>query len=115
MVQTIAVDVNNDLYLNEAGNIAFSYNLQAVLELCEHAMKTRLGECVLNTDEGLPYFEVVFNGVPNLLQFEGAAREALIQIEGVTEIVDFVMTLVDNTLQYTATIKTIYGQGAISG
>ena len=54
MTMTFAVDTDNDLFLSSAGNIAISTGLQAVLEDCEHAMKTVLGECVLDIERGSP-------------------------------------------------------------
>jgi hypothetical protein len=115
MTQTFSVNSNNDLFLGIDGNISISYDLQAVLENCAHIVKVRLGEVVLNTDQGLPYFETVWNGVPNLIQFESAARNALLQIDGVTEVVSFKISIVDDVLVYLATIRTIYGEGAING
>lgn len=115
MTITIAVNQSNDIYRGTDGNLTFVSGLEAVLQLCEHAMKTRLGEVELDSDEGIPYFDVVFVGAPNLIQFEAASRKTLLAVDGVVEIIDFKMSLVDNTLTYLADIKTVYGQGSIGG
>lgn len=115
MTQTFSVNSSNDLFLGIDGNISISYNIQAVLENCAHVVKVRLGEVALNTDQGIPYFEVVWNGVPNLIQFESAVRDALLQVEGVVEVVSFRTSIVDDALTYLAVIRTIYGEGTING
>lgn len=115
MTQTFSVDSKNDLFLNINGNISISRDVQAVLENCAHIVKVRLGEVALNTDQGIPYFETVWNGVPNLIQFESAVRSALLQIEDVIEVVSFKTSIVDDALTYLAVIRTIYGEGVING
>lgn len=115
MAKTLAVNANNDLYLDDQGNIAVSYDLQALLETCSQAAKTRLGEMVLNTDQGIPYFETVFIGVPQLKQFEAALRATFLAIDGVVEVVSLITAQQDNTLTYTAIIRTIYGTGGVNG
>lgn len=115
MTKTFLVDSNNDLYLDSNGNIAIGSNLIAVLQTCEHVAKTRLGEEVLVITDGIPYFETVWNGSPNLIQFEAAMRFALLQVPDVTEIVSLNTVIVDDVLQYEAVIRTIYGQGTING
>lgn len=114
MTQTLATDLNNDLYLTN-GNITVVRDLQAVLQDCEHAAKTLLGEVVLNTNIGIPYFETVWSGVINLQQFEAALRSAFLAQDGVVEVVSILSEKVGDTLQYTAVIRTIYGGGSISG
>lgn len=113
--QTLAVNNQNDLYIGDDGNIAVVFNLQGTLQACEHAAKTKLGEMIFSTDQGVPMFELVFVGVPNLQQYEAAVRATLLSVAGVDDIVSFLMDLVDNELTYTAVIKTIYGTGSING
>lgn len=107
----------NDLYIGSDGNLAMAIDVEAVLQDCAHVAKTILGEMVLQTDLGIPNFETVWQGVPNLPQYEVAVRSALLSVPGVIEIVAFnfnTEATIDN-LGYTAVIRTIYGQGAISG
>lgn len=115
MTQTFSVNSSNDLYLGRDGNISISFGLEAVLQICAHVVKVRLGEVVLNTDQGIPYFETVWDGVPNLIQFESAVRTAILQVDGVIEVVSFRTTIVDSTLKYVAVIRTVFGEGRFSG
>jgi len=114
----------NDMYLNNLGNIAMVTDLQAVLQECSQAALTLLGECVLDTNIGIPYQQVLWVGVPNINQFLGALRQAFLKINEVVEVVSLmaVQTNEPNStsqsadlLTYTAVIRTIYGTGAING
>lgn len=114
-IRMFASDSRNDLYLDSSGNIAIITGLQAVTQACEHAMQTILREMVLQYQDGLPDFEVVWNGSPNVVQFEAAARATLLRVPEVQAVTEFEATAAGNVLRYTATIKTQYGLGSING
>ena len=119
MAYTLATSqVTNDLYIDPiTGNLAVFRDLQAVLQACEHAAKTRLGEMILNIDQGIPYFETIWNGHPNLAQFEAALRSAFLAVTNVVEVVSLITSIISSTnvLSYTAVIRTTFGGGVISG
>lgn len=105
---------NNDIYLNDLGNISLSSGIQAILENCAQAAKTRLGEIVLNTNIGIPYFTTLFVGVPLVEPFNASLRAAWLAVEGVIEVLSLVTTREGNTFMYTAVIRTIEGIGDLS-
>lgn len=123
MVQTISANVNdtisgvapNDIYLNSEGNLSISLGIDAILENCAEAAKTRLGELIFDVNQGIPYFETVWGGVPNIEQFSGSLRQAFLNVEGVVEVVSLITSQENNTLLYTAIIRTTEGTGGISG
>ena len=110
-ILTFAVNSNNDLYLNAEGNIAYAYDLTAIIQQCQQAAKTLLGEMVYNTNQGLPYFQTVWTGTPNIAQDTAALRRAFLAVGGVLEVVSLMTSQTNNTLSYTAMIRTIYGNG----
>jgi len=112
--QTLAVNEQNDLYLDSAGNIAVIYDLAGTLQACAHATKTILGEMLLAVNEGIPNFQTVWVGVPNLQQFEASIRSAILKVVGVVEIVSFIMEQNAETLDYSVVIRTIYGTGSVT-
>ena len=114
-MQTLAVNINNDIYLDSQGNIALAFDLNAVLQNCEQAVKTLLGEMVLNTDQGVPYFQNAFSGVLNLQQFSAALRTAILSVPNVLEVVSLVINTESDILSYTATIRTTFGTGLVNG
>jgi hypothetical protein len=115
MTLTIAVNANNDMYLTPDGNIAIVYDLEATLQACAQAAKTILGEMIYATNLGIPYFETVFSGVLNIPQFAAALRSAWLAIPDVVEVITLDIAQAANTLTYTATIMTDYGQGVVNG
>jgi hypothetical protein len=123
-VQTFAVNTNNDLYIDEQGNLAIVYDLQAVSQACKQAALTLLGEMVLQTNQGIPYQTAIWVGVPNIPAFEGALRSSWLAIQGVTGVASLVTSIGPYTspgttvpitaLSYSATIDTIFGSVSIA-
>lgn len=114
MTQTFRVDDNNDFYVNGKGSFVVSSGLDAVLYACASASKTHLGEMILQSNAGIPVFETVWNGTPNYSLWQSFLRDALLAIDGVTDVV-LSISVADNTLSYSAEITTIYGTGTING
>lgn len=112
---TLAGIAYNDIYLDSNGNLALSSGLQAILENCSQAAKTRLGELVLNTQQGIPYFTTLFIGVPLVEAFNAALTSAWLAVNGVLEVLSVVTTQSGNTFFYTATIRTSAGTGDVNG
>ncbi len=129
---TLAANINgtipnvayNDLYLDSTGNIATSFDQQALIEQCAQASKTLLDELVFNTTVGIPYPQAVWIGVPNIQQFTAALRSAFLSIDGVLEVISIVTSKADDTnfpsplndtLIFNAIIITIYGIGVVNG
>ena len=106
--------MDNDIYLNSIGNISLSTSIQAILENCAQAAKTRLGEEVLHIDQGIPYFTTIFVGVPSLEQAQAAFRAAWLAVAGVIEVLSLEFTQQDNILFYAAIIRTTEGIGELN-
>jgi hypothetical protein len=115
MTQSFAVDANNDLFIGADDKLTMATGIDAVKFACEHAAKTILAEMVLATDEGLPYFEAVWTGAPNLPQYEVALRDALLAVDGVEEVVTLTIGQTADEVTYTAAILTIYGATTVNG
>jgi hypothetical protein len=115
MTQTFATDSNNDLYLGNDGNIVIDNNLLAVRDICANAAKAQLGEMVLAVDQGIPNFQSVWSGNPNIAQFEAALRTTLSNIENVVRIIELDTQINSDILSYHAVILTTYGQIIING
>lgn len=115
MTRVFTVDTNNDLVISGDGRLAISSDLEAVLQACEHVAKAQLGEMVLAVDEGVPNFQTIWQGAPNIVQFKAYLRRELQKVVGVQEVSALEASISNNVLSYTATIKTIYGEGVIDG
>lgn len=113
---SIAVDENNDIYLDANGNLAIVYDLDAVRQDCDHAAKTLLGELIFDSNTGVPYLQTIFSGIVNFAQFEASLRDALLQANSaVVQVLNVSVTQTGNTVSYRAEIESTYGQTFISG
>jgi hypothetical protein len=115
MTRVFTVDENNDLVIASDGLLSISSGLEAVLQACEQAAKAQLAEMVLAVEQGVPTFQTVWNGAPNVSQFEAYLRRQLQNVTGVREVSAVEVTVANNVLSYTATILTQFGQGVLNG
>jgi len=113
-MRSLGVDANNDLVL-VGGTLPVLTGTDAVLAVCAACARAILGEMVLATGQGMPYFETVWIGGPTVAPFEAAFRARVLQIEGVTAIEELTVSQENNTMRYSATISTVYGTGSLSG
>ena len=115
MTKVFKVDSNNDLYIAPNGSLAIGTELDAVMQACEHAVKAQLGEMMYRADEGMPNFQAIWNGQPNIPQFIAALKKRIEGVEGVIEATNTQAQASDNVLTYSATIKSIYGEAYLNG
>lgn len=115
MTLTLGLNSENDVYLGADGNIVVLSGIEAVAGACYTISKSRLGEMVLTTTQGIPYFETTWAGVPNLKIWQSYLTNALRNVSGVTGIKSIEPQINDNILSYTAVIETQYGTTTISG
>ena len=115
MSRLFAVNANNDIFASANNRLALVDGREAVLQECEHKIRTRRGELLYAQDQGINYLSNIFSGAPNVLQFEAEAREALLMVSGVISVDGFDININDSTLEYTAIIRTIFGTGVVNG
>lgn len=115
MTRILATDENNDIFIGKDGRLAIHGGLDAVMQACEHAVTAQLGEMQYAVDRGIPTFTTIWNGTPNLGQFEAAVRQAILAVADVTQVTAFSAEVVGNVVRYTASIETIYGTGVVNG
>jgi hypothetical protein len=115
MSRSFGVDENNDIFIAPDGRLSVVVDLQSILETCAHAVKAQLGEMVLAVDQGVPNFQTIWNGAPNVVQFESYVRRALLSVDGVLEVTELDTDATTSVLKYTATIRTTFGEGTING
>lgn len=115
MTKTLGTNSNNDLYLSPDGNVVLLSGLPAVLAACENVAKSQLREMVLAQQAGIPNFQTVWVGVPNLEIWKQYLRRQLSNVMGVVEVVSLNAQQRGNILTYSATIRTEFGEGSING
>jgi len=106
---SIALNANNDIYMDNTGNLAMLYGIAAIEQDCKCAMQAQYGEMIYEQTSGLPnLFDVWLQ--QNLIAWEKAARATLLAVPGVVQLNSFTYLTANNTLSYTAVILTTYGQ-----
>lgn len=120
MTQTFGLNANNDIYLDDNGNLVILSGQPAVESACATATKAQLGEMVLQTLLGIPNFQTVWVGVPNLPMFQFYLRKTLAAVDGVVAVTDLtvgtavvnnpVTGLDETVLVYSATIENEFGE-----
>lgn len=115
MTQSFALNNRNDLFIGADGRLAIATGLEAVLFACQNAVQALLGEMPFDVDRGMPNFETIWNGSPNLAQFEAAARAMILSVDGVVAVQSFTVGIVGDVVQYAAVIETRFGTDTING
>lgn len=115
MTQTLGTNVANDIYLGANGNIVILSGILGVEGACQTAAYAQLGEMVLSVNRGIPNFQVVWVGSPNLAIFEAALRTTLENVDGVQTVKKLTLSVANNELSYEADIVTDFGPTTISG
>jgi len=113
MATTFETNKNNDLFLNEQNTFTVLDGIQSASQASKHRAESVKGEMVLETQNGVKYFESAFDRI-NRDEF----RESLIRNIRLTPDVESVpfceVFVVGGVLKYTATIDTIFGQESIT-
>ena len=115
MTQVFAIDGNNDLYLDNANNIAVLRGQDAVQQACLTASRTQLGECVLETGRGLPNFQAIWVGTPNYSLWKSYLQNTLQNVNGVLSVGSIAAERRGDVLSYTARIESAFGITALTG
>lgn len=109
MSLTIAVDANNDIFMDSADNLGLVRDIVATGQSAKQGAQTQLAEMQYAVDRGIPNFQVVWNGAPSVAQFEAALRRELLKITDVTDVPELNTALTGGQVTYAATIKTTFG------
>ena len=115
MVQTLQLNENNDLFLNSSNSLTMLSGIQAVAAACNTAAQTQLGECVLQTGQGLPNFQAIWVGVPDYAIWQNYLENTLLNVAGVATVQSVKLTQTEGVLSYIAEITTVYGPVTVSG
>lgn len=114
-MQTIALNENNDIYLDISGNLALVRDIEAVEQVVSCEIRTNYGEIVLNTRLGIPYFETLFVAHPDIELWKSYVAETILRINKVLGI-QYFKTYIDKAiLKYVVVINTEYGEGELNG
>jgi hypothetical protein len=113
MTQSIAENVNRDMYIGDDGNVAFVTAIDATAQLCKSRIESQQGEMMYNASGGMPTRATAWDQF-NPKQFVAAARSIMLATPDVTSVPEFDLQVQNNALNYDATIDTDYGTTTVS-
>ena len=114
MRTNFAIDDNNGFLIVEDQAVLLE-GKEAIAVNCTTEAQTLLGENPYFQENGMPNFETVWQGSPNIPAFESALRDILVSIIGVFNANNFSYTLENNILDYSIDIQTLVGTTTITG
>lgn len=115
MTKVLAVNSQNDMYIDVTNNIAVATGATAVSQAAKTATLAQLGEMILFTLMGMPARQSVWVGGPNYSVYQAAVVSAIQAIYGVNAVTSITVSQTGNVLSYVAIIDTIYGELTING
>lgn len=113
-MRTFVTTSTNDLAVS-GRSLSLVGGASGIALVARHCAQSILGEMVFSPSQGMPYFETVWVGAPTTAPFEAAFRERILKIEGVSSITELTAVQAGDSMQYQATIETIYGTTVING
>lgn len=114
MTTQLAVNGENDIYLDDLGNLAIAFDLDAALQGCQQAAQAQRGEMQYHVDRGVPNLRTLWSGAPSVAQFRAAVRRELQLCTDVIDVPRLDATLAGEAAVYTADIRTVFGTGVVT-
>lgn len=114
-MQTIAINSNNDIYLDSSGNLAMKTDIEALGDILVNKSQTNQGELLYNSESGIDFFNTVFSSPAYPDLFQNQLLNQLENTEGVERISNYQAEQKNNTYSYTANIQTQYGEVILNG
>lgn len=114
-MKTIAINSNNDIYLDNFNNLALKNDLDAMGDIFVNKSQTNTGELLYNADKGVDFFNTVFSSpaYPDLFQHE--LINELKDTDSTQNVRDFVGEVQKNVYSYSVKIQTDYGELTLNG
>ena len=108
------IDSNNGFKVT-GGTLNRVTGIDEVVINCEHEAQVLQGEDPFDQNRGMPNFKTVWNGNPDIIQFEFHLRRVLLAVKNVTSVNNFIASISDNVLDYEITIVTPFGEATVTG
>lgn len=112
MNSTFLLNKDNDFEIGQDGNLRFVSGQAAIQQLAKDYLEVYKNELYFQQGEGLPYFENIFTGSPNIYLFEKALRSRILSIPGVNRIETLEIKRKEtniNALEFYLTLQTDSG------
>ncbi len=113
-MQTIAINSNNDIFVDNSGNLAIAKDLEAMGNIFINKSQTNKDE-LLYSDKGIDFFNTIFSSpvYPDLFQNE--LINQLVDTESTKDVDNFQANIENGIFKYSVDIQTEYGRIALNG
>lgn len=113
-MQTIAINENNDIYIDDSGNLAIKKDLPALGDIYINKIQTLKNE-LLYSDKGIDYFNTIFANPTYPDLFQNELQNEIVNTESTISIDSFESKQENDIYKYVAKIQTEYGELYING
>ena len=114
-MKTIAINSNNDIYLDSSNNLAVKTDLNAMGDILVNKAQTNYGELLFNNPKGIDFFNTVFTSPAYPDLFQNQLLNQFEDTEAVERIAGYESKVEKNVYSYTAKIQTQYGEVNLNG
>lgn len=108
-------DSNNDLFLDNLGNISTGAELDAIKQQILNRIRLQQGEYQYDLTRGVNYMGYMLTDSPNLRLWENQIFDIVRSVEGVNKITFWATEMAGNVFQFAMKLDTIYGELEIKG
>lgn len=114
-MRTIAIDNNNDIYIDNSNNLAIKTDLNAMGDIFTNKSQTNLGELLYNTGKGIDFFNTVFSSPTYLDLFQNELITQLEDTEETQKVSSYNAQVENEIYSYSTEIQTSYGKVTLNG
>ncbi len=114
-MKTIAINENNDIYLDSSGNLAIKTDQAAMGDILVNKAQTNLGELLYNNEKGIDFFNTVFSSPAYTDLFQYQLLKQFEETASVERIANYQAVQKNNIYSYVANIQTEFGEVNING
>ena len=114
-MKTLAINSDNDIYLDGSGNLAVKSGLKAMADIIVNKIQTNRGELMYNGGKGIDYFNTIFSSpcYPDL--FQNQLISEIEETDAVQQVSSYDYKTENGVYSYTVKIMTDYGEAVING
>lgn len=108
-MRTVSINSTNDIFLKN-GNLAMSENAEATGMVVANRIRTLKGELPLNTEEGIPYLDILQTNNPDLRLLQFYLMSTAKKVPTVIGINNLEFKSKNGQLSYTIELETKYDE-----
>ena len=114
-MKTIAINSNNDIYINTSGNLVIKDDLEAMGDILVNKCQTNLGELLFNQVKGIDFFNTIFANPVYIDLFQHQLVTQIEETDRVDKIENYDAEISKNVYTYKTKVQTEFGEVNLNG